>query len=99
MPRLRVKIQISNTTEAITCPIYIDLRIPASVSMFPVFVRVEGTNRNINVSLATIEARKSANPRTPDDPDLLLDYRTHGSHWDARQSWRDDPSAAGSPTA
>lgn len=31
----------------------------------------EGTNRNINVGLATVEARKAAHPQTPDDPDLL----------------------------
>jgi YVTN family beta-propeller protein len=31
----------------------------------------EGTNRNINVGLATVEARQAANPRTPNDPDLL----------------------------
>ncbi|HEY2446934.1 MAG TPA: hypothetical protein VGI20_14455 [Rhizomicrobium sp.] len=32
---------------------------------------VEGTNRNINVALATARARRSANDGTPDDPDLL----------------------------
>lgn len=31
----------------------------------------EGTNRDINVGLATPKERKQANPRTPDDPDLL----------------------------
>lgn len=31
----------------------------------------EGTNRNINVGLATMEERKANNPKTPDDPDLL----------------------------
>lgn len=31
----------------------------------------EGTNRNINVGLATVEDRQEANPLTPDDPDLL----------------------------
>ena len=31
----------------------------------------EGTNRDINVGLATLAARKKANPKTPDDPDLL----------------------------
>lgn len=31
----------------------------------------EGTNRNINVGLATLEERQAANPLTPDDPDLL----------------------------
>lgn len=31
----------------------------------------EGTNRNINVGLATASERKDANPLTPDDPDLF----------------------------
>jgi len=31
----------------------------------------EGTNRNINVGLPTVEARKAVQPQTPDDPDLL----------------------------
>jgi len=31
----------------------------------------EGTNRDINVGLATLKERKEANPATPDDPDLL----------------------------
>ena len=31
----------------------------------------EGVNRDINVGLATLEERKRANPKTPDDPDLL----------------------------
>ena len=31
----------------------------------------EGTNRDINVGLATQAERKAANPKTPDDPDLL----------------------------
>ena len=43
MPRFRVKIQPSNTTEAITYPVYIERRIPAAVSILPVFIRVEGS--------------------------------------------------------
>ena len=31
----------------------------------------EGPNRDINVGLATLAERKAANPKTPDDPDLL----------------------------
>lgn len=31
----------------------------------------EGTNRNVNVGLATVEERQAANPYTPGDPDLL----------------------------
>ncbi|WP_394824797.1 bifunctional YncE family protein/alkaline phosphatase family protein [Pendulispora albinea] len=31
----------------------------------------EGTNRNINVGLATVAERRAANPATPADPDLL----------------------------
>src|SRR5262249_54391414 len=31
----------------------------------------EGTNRNVNVGLATLAERRQANPDTPDDPDLL----------------------------
>ena len=31
----------------------------------------EGTNRNINVGLATVEARQEFQPLTPDDPDLM----------------------------
>ncbi len=31
----------------------------------------EGLNRDINVGLATLTERKKANPKTPDDPDLL----------------------------
>ncbi len=31
----------------------------------------EGLNRNINVGLATLAERKTANPKTPPDPDLL----------------------------
>ncbi len=31
----------------------------------------EGTNRDINVGLATLNERRKANPKTPDDPDLL----------------------------
>ena len=31
----------------------------------------EGTNREINVALPTIEARKAANPAIPDDPDIM----------------------------
>lgn len=31
----------------------------------------EGSNRNINVGLATVEKRKSNNPETPDDPNFL----------------------------
>ncbi|MDQ2775298.1 MAG: phosphoesterase [Acidobacteriota bacterium] len=31
----------------------------------------EGLNRDINVGLATASERKAANPKTPDDPDLL----------------------------
>ncbi len=31
----------------------------------------EGPNRDINVGLPTVAARKAANPKTPDDPDLL----------------------------
>ncbi len=31
----------------------------------------EGMNRNLNVGLATLKERKQANPKTPDDPDLL----------------------------
>jgi YVTN family beta-propeller protein len=31
----------------------------------------EGTNRNINVGLGTVEERQAAMPYTPDDPDLL----------------------------
>ena len=31
----------------------------------------EGTNRDINVGLAAVAERKLANPKTPDDPDLL----------------------------
>jgi DNA-binding beta-propeller fold protein YncE len=31
----------------------------------------EGLNRDINVGLATLAERKKANPKTPDDPDLL----------------------------
>jgi hypothetical protein len=31
----------------------------------------EGQNRNMNVGIAGVEARKKANPDTPDDPDLL----------------------------
>jgi len=31
----------------------------------------EGVNRDINVGLATLDERKAANPKTPDDPDLL----------------------------
>ena len=31
----------------------------------------EGTNRDINVGLATVAERRRANPKTPDDPDLL----------------------------
>ncbi|HUO93002.1 MAG TPA: bifunctional YncE family protein/alkaline phosphatase family protein [Rhizomicrobium sp.] len=32
---------------------------------------VEGTNRNINVGIASMAGRHAANPITPDDPDLL----------------------------
>jgi YVTN family beta-propeller protein len=32
---------------------------------------VEGQNRNINVGLRTLPARRAADPATPDDPDLL----------------------------
>ena len=32
---------------------------------------VEGTNRNINVALPDLAARRAADPVTPDDPDLL----------------------------
>jgi YVTN family beta-propeller protein len=32
---------------------------------------VEGTNRNINVGIASLAARRAADPITPDDPDLL----------------------------
>lgn len=31
----------------------------------------EGNNRNINMGLATLAARKAANPATPNDPDIL----------------------------
>jgi DNA-binding beta-propeller fold protein YncE len=31
----------------------------------------EGLNRDINVGLATVRERQKANPKTPDDPDLL----------------------------
>ena len=31
----------------------------------------EGQNRNMNVGIAGVDARKKANPDTPDDPDLL----------------------------
>jgi YVTN family beta-propeller protein len=31
----------------------------------------EGPNRDVNVGLATLAERKAANPKTPDDPDLL----------------------------
>ena len=31
----------------------------------------EGTNRDINVGLASTKERRKANPKTPDDPDLL----------------------------
>ncbi len=31
----------------------------------------EGTNRDINVGLATLKERREANPQMPDDPDLL----------------------------
>jgi YVTN family beta-propeller protein len=31
----------------------------------------EGTNRNVNIGLATLAQRVDANPRTPPDPDLL----------------------------
>ena len=31
----------------------------------------EGTNRDINIGLPTVNERKEANPATPDDPDLL----------------------------
>lgn len=31
----------------------------------------EGNNRNINMGLATLAARKAANPATPDDPNIL----------------------------
>jgi YVTN family beta-propeller protein len=31
----------------------------------------EGTNRNINVALATVAERKAADPLTPDDPNLM----------------------------
>ncbi len=31
----------------------------------------EGPNRDINVGLPTVAARQAANPKTPDDPDLL----------------------------
>jgi YVTN family beta-propeller protein len=31
----------------------------------------EGTNRDINVGLATLKERREANPKTPEDPDLL----------------------------
>lgn len=31
----------------------------------------EGQNRNLNVGIVGVEARKKANPDTPDDPDLL----------------------------
>ena len=31
----------------------------------------EGTNRDINVGLATLKERREANPKMPDDPDLL----------------------------
>jgi len=31
----------------------------------------EGTNRNVNVGLATLSARRAANPLTRDDPDVL----------------------------
>lgn len=31
----------------------------------------EGTNRNVNVGLATLKQRREANPMTPDDPDVL----------------------------
>ena len=31
----------------------------------------EGMNRDLNVGLATVEERRKANPKTPDDPDLL----------------------------
>lgn len=31
----------------------------------------EGNNRNINMGLATVAARKAANPATPDDPNIL----------------------------
>ncbi|MGH9439059.1 MAG: bifunctional YncE family protein/alkaline phosphatase family protein, partial [Terriglobia bacterium] len=33
--------------------------------------QTEGTNRNVNVGLATLAARRAANPGTPDDPDVL----------------------------
>ena len=32
---------------------------------------VEGQNRNINVGIAGLEARRKADPATPDDPDIL----------------------------
>jgi hypothetical protein len=31
----------------------------------------EGTNRDINIGLATLKERREANPKMPDDPDLL----------------------------
>lgn len=33
--------------------------------------QTEGTNRNINVGLATLSERRAANPMTPDDPNVL----------------------------
>ncbi|MDB5477433.1 MAG: uncharacterized protein JWP49_2944 [Phenylobacterium sp.] len=35
----------------------------------------EGTNRYVNVALATLAARKAANPVTPDDPNILAGVR------------------------
>jgi YVTN family beta-propeller protein len=52
-------------------PDIVEKQYPVNYADRGLSYNTEGTNRNINVSIATVAERRKANPLTPDDPDIL----------------------------
>lgn len=58
-------------TVSARAPDVIEHQVPVCYAGRGLSLDSEGTNRSVNVALATVAERKAANPIYPDDPDLL----------------------------
>ena len=52
-------------------PDIVEKQYPVNYADRGLSYNTEGTNRNVNVGIATLAGRRKANPLTPDDPDVL----------------------------
>ena len=54
-----------------SAPDVVERQYPLAYAARGLSLDTDGMNRNVNVAIPTVAARMAADPRTPDDPDVL----------------------------